>query len=444
VTPTAVSAHRSGLLLALLACAACCASASCALDFDAAFSGTSPAPPTDRLDASSPAGGSAGSPADGASAEADRATGGAAGADAADAPEAEIGDAAAEQAQADSQPDGGGLDTGADLDGGGAGDSKDTGAESGPDVLPAEDCLNGNDDDGDGKTDCQDPDCTQGHACVPAPAAGWSAPAFVKDRSPFAPPASCGPAFVASTYYAGLTANQAQCACACGAPSGASCQDAYVRMFLLAGCGNAIGNMHVGCESFGGGAQSVQAVRGYSLGLDKPGSCAPSVTTSLPPATWKSAFDLCGAPGAGAGCPNGEVCVPRPPPGFSAAVCVQRNGESACTSKGYPLKTTVGTGALADSRACIGDDCSCTTPVGGSCAATVTLYSATACSGSVVASIPANGSCTPTGHSSDPAASARLDVSVNGGTCWATGTGTPVGTATWAETHTLCCAIGPW
>src|SRR5207253_611948 len=36
-----------------------------------------------------------------------------------------------------------------------------------------QDCTNGLDDDGDGSTDCEDPDCSD-FSCVPAPPAGWA------------------------------------------------------------------------------------------------------------------------------------------------------------------------------------------------------------------------------------------------------------------------------
>lgn len=68
----------------------------------------------------------------------------------------------------------------------GLGDLSFDGGGGGGGATGVEDCANGDDDDGDGLTDCADPDCgAVGYACVAAPPSGWSGPVAIYE-GPFA------------------------------------------------------------------------------------------------------------------------------------------------------------------------------------------------------------------------------------------------------------------
>jgi hypothetical protein len=174
------------------------------------------------------------------------------------------------------------------------------------------------------------------------------------------------------------------------------------------------------------------------------GTCGspPMPTKSVPPATWTNSVEACGGVTAGTGCAASDhTCLPIPQGAFGSGICIMQSGDVACPA-GFthqhvvydPTKTVEG-------RSC--GNCTCGAISGGSCSATITVYSAQTidtCSGLVATLHPttSQGDCQPL--SGNPAVGSRQATygSVTAGTC-AAGGGAPTGSATPGGATTFCC-----
>ncbi|HEY1180525.1 MAG TPA: hypothetical protein VGF17_30585 [Phytomonospora sp.] len=296
---------------------------------------------------------------------------------------------------------------------------------------PVEMCSNGDDDDGDGKVDCQDEDCG-GYVCIPAPSnpAFAAGPHLLVDADSQAP---CDPAFPDR----GLTGQRlvdapSPCDCSCGAAAGQACA-AEVDLYAAPSCAGAATAVTVAggvCTSSSASAQSA-SVSAAPAG----GSCSPS---SVPPvAPTFAPIRSCAAP-RGGGCEEGFVCARPQAPTGEPSICFEAPGDVACDDLAFPLKVLVFDGIPVDGRTCSGT-CGCATPAGGSCNGSVIIEDG-ACGGAQAASILLGSGCSQI----DPGvsgAAVELTASVaTAGSCAPiprTVLGGFEGTA-----HTLCCAEG--
>ncbi len=325
----------------------------------------------------------------------------------------------------------------------GDGDGNGSGAGGHGGHVP-EDCTNGKDDDGDGKTDCQDSECASYQCLDPAPM-GWIGPVLADLAS--STPAPCpkaapSEALVAS--YGTITATPAQCStCSC-AVDGVVCALPSLLELRAAFCSAVNGSASFAITA----ANQCLAPPNLSLAVSYQGnppgqalaskpSCKPSTsmpTTDTP--AFASQARLC-APGAvGGGCKPQAVCAPKiGPNGASGAMsaCITAPGDMDCPAGPYSVKKLV-YGKADDTRNC--SACLCGNPVNVKCNGTSTVYSDAACT-MVKAAIPHTGACI-----NSSAGSIRLMYAEEPptGNCSVTpGGGLPMGGVMPADPHTLCC-----
>jgi hypothetical protein len=299
-------------------------------------------------------------------------------------------------------------------------------------AIGAEDCTDGEDNDGDGLVDCADPSCTAaGYACVAAPPSGWSGPIALYEGS-FTEPVPTCPALYPELDYQGDTGPDAQPAtceeCACAAAE-ITCT---VELTFFKN-GNCKGSTTKSDPLTAGGCVKLDA-GASSLSLSKPTStvqpCTPSGGAATIPALQRTTSGIaCGASRRTGGCSTGEICAPRPQAPFHEARCISRDAAKSCPAS-YPVQHHLE--QIKDDRGC--SPCACGAPALPSCAATTTLFSDDACGvqstsslndGSCVTSMPASATAAVTG-------SGTADCAPQGST--------PTGSVTIASQATICCS----
>lgn len=276
--------------------------------------------------------------------------------------------------------------------------------------------------------------------CADAPPPGWDGPFASIETTAAAPPACDGDfphaAFDGSS---SLVAPPAACTCECGAPTGVACSAPVINLFDDNTCTSSCGTKDQplvakpGCAVLNvGGCGGTHAILGASTATG--GSCAPSSTATVAPASWSTVHRLCGAtaPPDTSSCGAGRVCVPRPAlPARPDVLCIASPGDVACPA-GYPTRT-VAYAAFQDTRAC--SACTCGAPTGASCGTVAaTSYGDFACTmGPKPMTAPS--SCIDMGGRS---ASFTAPVA-SGGSCAKDG-GAPIGDATPTSPTTICCS----
>ena len=183
------------------------------------------------------------------------------------------------------------------------------------------------------------------------------------------------------------------------------------------------------------------------------GSCtAVAGPVTQPPPTWSVEGLACGGAMDTGGCSATEACLPVPSSGFNAGVCIMMppsdGGAPQCPSPFTQPLTLYGNDdsnlqSYVDTRACGG--CSCTTPDGGTCSATVTAYNSTSdtCNGTAEAIMTVTtqaGNCMAVATTSPSPQIGDVKVAfsaVNGGAC--TSVGMPMGTVVPINPATICC-----
>jgi hypothetical protein len=175
------------------------------------------------------------------------------------------------------------------------------------------------------------------------------------------------------------------------------------------------------------------------------GQCAPSTQSpTVPPVTWGALGDACGGEAMiTKGCNAGRVCLPKAQAPFQSGLCVEKGGNNTCppvAGSPYTVKHLF-YGSASDTRGC--SDCACDPPAGGTCSATVKVYSdgtIDTCS-TLVATLNATttaGDCKNlTGNPQVGSRQATFSA-VTGGTCNPTG-GQATGAATPQSPTTFCC-----
>jgi hypothetical protein len=277
-------------------------------------------------------------------------------------------------------------------------------------------------------------------SCAPVPPAGWIGPFALYEAIGAPPP---GPPVCPGAYseltdngLEGLDAGLAQCSCACGVVSGASCDPPVVNLWsdstCTTSCSQPFQPVGMTCTRPNFGFNCGGGVR-FTLegGAPSGGSCAPDAGTTLPPPVWPINALLCGLPPTvtPSECGGGGLCVPSPNP--SGALCISQTGASACPSGAYTVAHTYYKSST-DGRTCT--PCTCASPAGIACSATtVSAFGNTTCS------VGSTRETAPMGCSSDHIASAIAAASTpSGGSCAPVG-GQPAGSVTPTAGRTVCC-----
>lgn len=357
--------------------------------------------------------------------------------------------------------------------GGGAGGNPTTSSTGGAggDIGP-EDCLNGMDDNGDGDIDCADAKCGE-FSCVSAVPDTWTGHFVLFDGPPGMDP-DCPSSFPGTTNAflgnGSLDAPPADCSpCTCGGPTGQTCntpteftiRDAALNM----ACGEAVpGSINcVGSLDFGPADGScfldfilpAANTCGPNPGMmcdmgTSPcnvsasavattvtgGLCAPAGgVATVPSPTWMNLGRGCGDPvAAGQGCNGTQVCLPKPEAPYESGVCISKEGDNACPPGAFTQKHLFFQ-EFTDTRAC--EACSCGSPAGSTCTATVQLYSDNLC-GNLTASFPAGGCANLAGNPAVRGRRLSVTQPPTGGGCAADG-GDPTGETTPTTPTTFCC-----
>jgi hypothetical protein len=333
-----------------------------------------------------------------------------------------------------------------------------------------EDCLNGQDDDGDTDVDCEDSDCTAGYTCSAPLPSGWTGPVVYYEGPAAGAPgcnASGGYPQPAQTASSGFNAGSPTCpTCSCGSPSGMSCS-AEAVFFDGPSCGGSgcWGGSPAYCNGgliTVGSACKPQSMCSDATGLvptsavftnaqASGGTCTSSFTgtENIPTPTFTNTVRACGgAPGSGTGCGAGAVCLPKPAPPFDSSVCIYKTGDVACPAGAWSQKSVFHL-SFNDTRDC--SACACGSATGNCGSTTLELFTDGVCQqGKSTLPGPDLGGCTNLQNDTTPivapncngfngvSLSMRLVGTPSGGSCPATG-GQVTGSATPTEPITFCC-----
>jgi hypothetical protein len=339
--------------------------------------------------------------------------------------------------------------------------------------LP-EDCLDGTDNNGDGKVDCEDPLCQADYECVEPIPTGWGTPGYVAlyEGAATATPPDCPTDLPTAVYTGSATLNVQPAACvACGCATPAyQTLDCQLQTDLNPAAGiQAMQVSDVACGAVGatqlialtvptppwGGAcfhaESLpggQLCSGHacntsvqsSLPTVTGGACQPTGgTATKPPVKWASSAVACHGTRQGKGCTGGQVCMPKPKTPFKPRVCVEKPGDVECPAgSGFQNKNVYFTD-FTDTRDCTG--CACGNPSGGSCEITLSLWSdsgAGVCS-TASGSFKAGQCFNLSGNPGILGWSDQVTKAPSGGTCQPTLTTGAVGTVVEKNPTTICC-----
>lgn len=293
--------------------------------------------------------------------------------------------------------------------------------------------------------------------CAPGPPNGWDNPVLLwigaEKDAPTCPVDA--PAF-AFEGYADLDAPVDCGTCTCGAPSG-SCSLPGKMTANAATCAlNSNSTPHTPFDPASGwdgscdpnaaipsgklcsGVKCVQSLTIDPLVLTE-GGCMPSQPPAQqPPASWKTFARGCQAVPRMPCADASGICLAAAPPQPGWHVCVYQKGDNVCPSFSPYKDKHVFYAGIDDTRGCA--DCACDAPAGGSCTATISIFTDGACSTLAYATTvdASNPSChdlppgTPLGSRSATA------PAYTAGTCTPSG-GAPTGAATPIQPATYCC-----
>jgi hypothetical protein len=259
------------------------------------------------------------------------------------------------------------------------------------DAAP-ENCIDGLDNDCNGKIDCADQPACSAYGCAPPPPSSWLGPALLWTGAGTATRPACAAGYpTAVDGFSGLTFANDTCSCQCNA-TGQTCS-ATALIYATMDCGGACATVALAsgvCSTFScAGEQGAWQV---SAPVTATGQCTPAKTTvSGGPPTWQTSVRLCTSAGTtnrAGGCSTAtDECLPVPTSPF-AALCVYQTGtQTTCPAPyNHNAKPFVySTGSTNDGRGC--GTCTCGgTPTAGTCSGGVHLYGTTNCSGTAVAS----------------------------------------------------------
>ena len=320
---------------------------------------------------------------------------------------------------------------------GGVGGVGGIGGAGGAGGGPLEDCLNGQDDDGDGDEDCADNDCTVGFSCVPNVPAAWDGPVALFDGD-LANVPPCPAAFPDEEYQgrSNLVDEPAMCAaCACSTPD-VECTLAPLAFTTGAMCGNTVG---MAAQPTAAGDCATITPPGQTSGYKAaaatatPDDCTESGgEPTLPGVNWASASLVCSGAGTGDGCMGGGVCAPRTAGPFVSGQCVWRDGDHPCPGGYNDRHVLYDENDYDDTRDCT--SCSCGAPTG-TCDVTTEIHAGGVCAGAAIATVTNDGSCELA------AIGGSIETTImKSGSCPPAG-GSPTGAITEGTNPTTVCCV---
>ncbi|WP_437677031.1 hypothetical protein [Sorangium sp. So ce131] len=321
----------------------------------------------------------------------------------------------------------------------------------------------------DGPCDCSNPICTSTHTCVETVPMGWTGPFALYD-GPAAQNPGCGGYFPMSVYKGqrDISAPDAGCSpCTCDEPVGQKCWFStvphldgtlYPITVQNAPCNDAETGTTIvdvpldwdgSCYALNytpGGMDCSEQPCHQRVTVDRlqvsGGSCTASTQAPiLQPVAWDTVGEACAGAMPGAGCANmDETCLPIPQGPFHAGLCIMQEGEKSCPTTGVFSEQHIFYDAAMDTRGC--SSCTCGAPMGGTCSATVTMYSDAMCTmNNLLATLhptSTDEACADlTGNPRTQGRTAAFDP-VSGGACPPSG-GQPTGTTTPVDPTTFCC-----
>jgi hypothetical protein len=304
-------------------------------------------------------------------------------------------------------------------------------------------------------------------SCFGPPPAGWTG-YFALYDGPDAQRPSCGGAFPTLMFRgnAAISAPPPKCSpCTCSPPEGQTCAASSTPLYTGdAPCGASIscetvlpaatgwdgscdgstsyapgGRSGCGSGCAGGTVACNQQVTANKL-LFGAGACTASKQTPIStPASWARVGEAC-APLAMPGslcAPATDTCVPIPSAAFHQGLCVMQVGDAPCPGGAFTQRH-VFYGDVMDARGCT--SCTCGAETGGSCSATLTVYSGAVCSGTPLATLqPTSEGVDCANLGGNPPVQARMEaIQITPGACPAGG-GEPEGAATPIDPTTFCC-----
>jgi hypothetical protein len=179
------------------------------------------------------------------------------------------------------------------------------------------------------------------------------------------------------------------------------------------------------------------------------GSCtANAQPPTIPAVTWGTYGAACGGAMPGTGCTAyTDSCLPIPQGPYVGGLCIMQTGDVACPGGFADKHLFYGSSTLpgvTDTRTC--STCGCAAPTGGTCSATVKVYSgesspAVCNTSTLVATLmptTQSGDCVNTPTNPTVGSKAVTFSAVTGGTC--ASTSMPTGTVTTANPTTFCCS----
>lgn len=229
-----------------------------------------------------------------------------------------------------------------------------------------ETCLDGKDDDGDGKVDCADGNCGA-FECAPAVPPGWEGYFRLREGafSPALDSVVCDDGKPPTRQLA-APVHIGQCAaCSCGALSGATCGNQPVFCSTDGSCSvgtDFTANLVTGaCYSPSSHRNANVRCWVGTTPVTALGSCTPSGGSVVPTDPWAELIDVCSGTGAGlagGGCGANGACIPKSSDDYVAeGVCVRQAGTAANCPAGWGTPKHVFAGGT-DNRGC--SACACT------------------------------------------------------------------------------------
>jgi hypothetical protein len=335
-------------------------------------------------------------------------------------------------------------------------------AGSGGGAAGVENCLNGNDDDGDGAIDCADDECAPpAYQCISTAPVGWNGYFSLYLGAPGTVP-ECPAAFPSTIPFMGMSGPlgaPASCSmCTCGASQGEACDlpdlitvnEKSCPNQAMATSPNNLGvpaNWDGSCYNVGtapGGQMNCGALMTEKCNTavksaaptTTGGTCMPSGGEAMKSAvTWEIAGKACGDAPAGGGCLGGEVCQPASSGSFLSGLCIYKDGEqAACPGAPFSEKHVLYADAE-DTRSCAA--CNCSAPQGGVCSANITVFSDAGCTANPTTF--AAGNCASLGAMNLAVVGRTASgIVVTPGSCAPSG-GEPIGTVAPITATTFCC-----
>jgi hypothetical protein len=300
----------------------------------------------------------------------------------------------------------------------------------------AEICDDGIDNDCNGKTDCADPACTAGYACVDPVPADWTMIAY----SEAATLPTCPTGFGTSADVVSIKgATTPSCSCPCAPVGGTSCTAGNYTLSVSAAADcsggtpaseNLLANQP--CTALGTAIDVPASANAKLVAPTGPASCNNTITKTVPPVL---SSRTCAPPAkVGKGCVGAKVCAPVPTTGFN--VCASKAGANACPAN-YNVSRQSGTSDT-DSRDCTACTCNLT-----ACSSTVTISTNNNCVTGKFDSVASSGAgtCAGLGNAgpyNGGGAQYYKSTAATGG-CAIGSASVPTGTLTFVGPTTICC-----